>query len=681
MYSIYYYNHYSSVAPSAPHLLYSPRVASCGLLSGEWKTELNKPGSLQFTPAPDNPAQLTKLTTECALLRDGLEIWRGRVLYDEGELKKQRKVLCEGLLAYLRDGVVPPYTFNGNASELLSDLIETYNDGQTDTWKKFELGDVGDFNDVQVKIEQKDYRKISDEVNNLISKAGGYVSVFRSTVTGKNVINWTQRSGQHCGQKIRFGENLLDLKDKISAEELFTVLIPLGKRSTADAETSYGGDGATVEANTNADRIYNYLKTTMGLTTAAACGVLANMEAESNFDPAYSSGTKFGLCAWSGDRLAQLQARTDYNTLNGQLAFLKWELENLFVDVLRYIRGCSNSGRGAYDAAYYLSYDYFIPEDRAAESRSRGNSAINDYWPTYSAASSSGEVITPALGERLTIADVNDGDIYLVNDATEQIFGRIWKTISYDDVEDASELKTKGLAELQKSVMLRKIELNAVDLSELGFDVDALVTGEYCDLIVPPLNLVMEGLDAPNFTKADVNILAIEKSKFTIGADFKDITNRSAASAKNVKQMLEGADGITFLSAAAQSYAVSAKTSAENASGSAVDAMAAAAQSQTVLSSLPASIAEATAALQISFTLDQSQNMTCNKTVHDVITAIRAGKSIIGTNNATNDVCSFAVSYSKSGSAYTIRFRAEALGKTWSAAGLAENDVIILSIN
>ena len=38
----------------------------------------------------------------------------------------------------------------------------------------------------------------------------------------------------------------------------------------------------------NEIRVYNYLVDKMGLNTAAACGLLANVKAESNFEPKYS---------------------------------------------------------------------------------------------------------------------------------------------------------------------------------------------------------------------------------------------------------------------------------------------------------------------------------------------------------------------------------------------------------
>lgn len=50
--------------------------------------------------------------------------------------------------------------------------------------------------------------------------------------------------------------------------------------------------------------VFEFLTTELGLNSAAACGVLANIEAESNFIlTSYGDGgTSYGLCQWHDGR-------------------------------------------------------------------------------------------------------------------------------------------------------------------------------------------------------------------------------------------------------------------------------------------------------------------------------------------------------------------------------------------
>jgi len=133
--------------------------------------------------------------------------------------------------------------------------------------------------------------------------------------------------------------------------------------------------------------IYNFLTGTMGLNKAAACGVLANIKAESNFNPNIigDNGTSYGICQWHNSRWTALKQYrpNDWTTLNGQLYYLKYELEKDYPSVNSYLKSVANTATGAYNAGYYWCYYFEIPANREASSQTRGNSAKNTYWPAY----------------------------------------------------------------------------------------------------------------------------------------------------------------------------------------------------------------------------------------------------------------------------------------------------------
>ena len=140
----------------------------------------------------------------------------------------------------------------------------------------------------------------------------------------------------------------------------------------------------------NEELTFLYLTREAGLNAAAACGVLANIKAESSFRPtAYNSnGGSYGICQWTGGRKTRLQNYCkdnglDYTTLYGQLCFLEYELRNYYSKVWKYISAVDNTADGAYDAGYYFCYHFEVPANRASRSVTRGNSARDTYWPKY----------------------------------------------------------------------------------------------------------------------------------------------------------------------------------------------------------------------------------------------------------------------------------------------------------
>ena len=160
---------------------------------------------------------------------------------------------------------------------------------------------------------------------------------------------------------------------------------------------------ANITENTN--RIYQYLVTEMKLNHAAACGVLANIQCESNFNPLAQgdSGSSYGICQWHNGRFSNLMSYcngsgSDYNTLSGQLSYMQHELTSSYNGVWGYIHSVPDSAQGAYDAAYYWCVYFETPDHTYERAAQRGNLAKNEYYgKTFG---------TPAKPENTIIATV-----------------------------------------------------------------------------------------------------------------------------------------------------------------------------------------------------------------------------------------------------------------------------------
>ena len=156
----------------------------------------------------------------------------------------------------------------------------------------------------------------------------------------------------------------------------------------------YAGDGISLlssnSESSNTTIVFNYLVDELKMNSAAACGVLANIYYESGFDPHMEgdNNTSYGICQWHADRKTNLinyckSNNLDYTTLEGQLAFLKYELVNSYSKIYNYMLDEKNTADGAYDAGWYWCYNFEVPANRETVSVTRGNLAKNTYWEQY----------------------------------------------------------------------------------------------------------------------------------------------------------------------------------------------------------------------------------------------------------------------------------------------------------
>ena len=136
--------------------------------------------------------------------------------------------------------------------------------------------------------------------------------------------------------------------------------------------------------------VYDFLTEELNLSTAAACGVLANIEHESNFQPTIfgDKGTSYGLCQWHNERFTALRGYCgaiglDYRTVEGQMAYLKYELGNKYTTLLLSLQAIDDTPDGAYRAAYLWCTQFEKPSNMQVKAIQRGELAQGKYWVRY----------------------------------------------------------------------------------------------------------------------------------------------------------------------------------------------------------------------------------------------------------------------------------------------------------
>ena len=236
--------------------IYNDKLEGLKIFSPSLDLELNKTGSFSFTLYPDHPyyGSIQKLNSIITVYQENYLLFRGRVLDDEIGFYNERKVTCEGELAFLLDSIKRPYDFTGSVAEYLALLLDSHN-AQVDETKRFTLGNVTvtDLNDYIVR-SNIDYVDTWKEMNDkLLTLLGGFLSVRHAD--GVAYLDYLADFALLSPQKIEFGKNLLDQKRIIKGADVATVVIPLGAK-LKDAEGKDTDKRLTIETvNGGADFI------------------------------------------------------------------------------------------------------------------------------------------------------------------------------------------------------------------------------------------------------------------------------------------------------------------------------------------------------------------------------------------------------------------------------------------
>lgn len=181
------------------------------------------------------------------------ELFHGRLLNTEKDFYKRQKAVCEGELAYLVDSIQRPYDYAGDLPGVFKQYINNHNE-QVDEEKKFAIGEitVTDSNNY-VHYSSTVYPNTLNEIKEkLINTHGGYLRTRISE--SKKYIDYVTKPGKTNSQVIEFGTNLLDITEYITAENVFTVLIPLGERQK-DSSGNETGRLTIAEVNDGKDYI------------------------------------------------------------------------------------------------------------------------------------------------------------------------------------------------------------------------------------------------------------------------------------------------------------------------------------------------------------------------------------------------------------------------------------------
>lgn len=236
-------------------LIYHSKLESMPIFSPYLELEVNKTGSFEFTIYPDHPRYdlIKKLKSIITVYQDDYLLFRGRVLEEESGWHNEKKVICEGDMAFLLDSIQRPFTFTGTPWEFLSHVLNLHNE-QVEKEKRFSIGRVTV--DGYITHDSKEYQTTKDTLDKaLLNTYGGY---FIPRFDGQTAyLDYLAEITTLAPQTIEFGKNLIDLKIVRKGADIATAVIPLGAKIKDEEGNDTDKRLTIASVNDGADFIQN----------------------------------------------------------------------------------------------------------------------------------------------------------------------------------------------------------------------------------------------------------------------------------------------------------------------------------------------------------------------------------------------------------------------------------------
>lgn len=217
--------------------IYYPSDWKAVLISSTLNLELNTAGSLSFICPPENPyyEKIHNRKSIVSVYRDEKEIFIGEVREQTKDLRGNKKVQCVGLLSYLADSIQPQMEYHDQTPyQLLSKFLKIHNE-QVDDKKKIMLGRVTVTDPNNSLYRFTNYETTMEVImTKMVDKLGGYLKLRREEEHLYLDYLRLEEMGKATEQPIEFWVNLLDYTEDLSAEDITTAIIPLGKEIDGD---------------------------------------------------------------------------------------------------------------------------------------------------------------------------------------------------------------------------------------------------------------------------------------------------------------------------------------------------------------------------------------------------------------------------------------------------------------
>lgn len=226
------------------------------LLGPQLEVELDVSGSFEFTVPPNHkmynwfsPESIMAMTIE--VWEDNIMHWFGRPIEYHLDFYKNKKINCEGGLAFFNDSVIRAEEWDETfLSDIFQAVLSEHNT-MVPSNRQFSLG-LFTVNDRPV-YRKFNYEQTFDVLKSkFLDAEEGHFFVRREN--GVNYIDFLKDMPYSCNQEVEFAENLLNLTYNFDGKDFATCVIPLGSNDPETGEpinikTVNGGSDILVGAS------------------------------------------------------------------------------------------------------------------------------------------------------------------------------------------------------------------------------------------------------------------------------------------------------------------------------------------------------------------------------------------------------------------------------------------------
>lgn len=206
------------------------------------KLAIGQAGSCEITVPPTNPCydSIQNRKSMITVFRDSRNVFSGEVRETDKDRMNCKKVYAVGELAFLQDSIQPQHYYGDvTPTNFMTAVLAEHNDS-VEARKQFAAGLVTVTSGWDQSLKVTDHNSTLEALREqLIGNLGGCLRIRKQS--GTRYLDYVTLSdyGSANRQGINFGENLLDYSETLTASDIVTCIIPLGKRtdSQGDFET------------------------------------------------------------------------------------------------------------------------------------------------------------------------------------------------------------------------------------------------------------------------------------------------------------------------------------------------------------------------------------------------------------------------------------------------------------
>ena len=214
--------------------LYYPGDAINAVAEAKITEELNDSGYMDILVPPTNPLYncIYERKTVITVKKDSSIIWEGEVVDISENMKKEKKLYVVGDMSYLNDSIQEKREYlDKTVIQILGELINEHN-SQVESKKQFVVGVVTiDVPEGMMNLETNYESTLSVIREKICNEYKGYIRI--RWVNGVRYLDIVKIEdyGNTCLQPVQFGRNLLKYARNLSAGNVVTCIVPLGKEA------------------------------------------------------------------------------------------------------------------------------------------------------------------------------------------------------------------------------------------------------------------------------------------------------------------------------------------------------------------------------------------------------------------------------------------------------------------